>query len=206
MGVWLPATLKPIKRQDWWKGKFSLFRKLAPEGRWRVDSCPKADSPHWQSADKGIYRWMEGVPCRNSTVSSKNHLEGSCVEVWSASSWLFSVQLVFSSRVSLLPFLWGQFSELWERMSQQSSHHAVNFLHLVGGFNIYNATLRTGLRILLKAFEEEIKVLDFARWLNYHYLVLFDCFPLSLHFLTSLIKLTIWLKFFHKWKLGQEHY
>ena len=146
---------------------------------------------------------MEGVPHRNSTVSPKNHLEVSHVEVWSASSWLFSVQLLWISRVSLFPFLWGQFSELWQVMSWlQSGHHAVNVFHLVG-FLISTTQLRIWLRIFPIAFEEELKALDFAQWLNYHYLVLIDCFPLSLHFLTSLIKLTVWLKFFRK--LGRGH-
>ena len=31
--------------------------------------------------------------------------------LWPGSSWLFQVQLIFSSGVSLFPFLWGQFSE-----------------------------------------------------------------------------------------------
>jgi len=38
VGVQLFITLKPIKRQGWWKGKFVLFRRL--------DSCPKANSPN----------------------------------------------------------------------------------------------------------------------------------------------------------------
>ena len=39
-------------------------------------------------------------------------------------------------------------------------------------------------------------------WLNYYYLVSFDCFPLFLHFLTFLIKLIVWLKFFHRQNAG----
>ena len=38
-----------------------------------------------------------------------------------------------------------------------------------------------------------------------YYLVLLDCFPLFLHFLTSLIKLILWLKFFHRQKAGGGH-
>ena len=52
------------------------------------------------------------------------------------------------------------------------------------------------------ALEKELKVL--ARWLNY-YFVLFDCFPLLLHFLTSLIKLVVWLTFFHRQKASRRH-
>ena len=39
-------------------------------------------------------------------------------------------------------------------------------------------------------------------------LTLFDCFPLFVHFLTSLIKLIkliLWLRFFHRQKAGREH-
>ena len=46
------------------------------------------------------------------------------------------------------------------------------------------------------ALEEDLKILDFAYWLNYYYLVTLDCFPFLLHVLTSLIKLTCWQKFF----------
>ena len=35
-------------------------------------------------------------------------------------------------------------------------------------------------RILSLVLEEELKVLDFAEWLNYSYSVLLDCFPFSL--------------------------
>ena len=35
---------------------------------------------------------------------------------------------------------------------------------------------------------------------DYHCLVLLNCFPLFLHFLASLIKLILWLKFFHRQK------
>ena len=47
--------------------------------------------------------------------------------------------------------------------------------------------LRIWLKILSIALEEELKVLGFVLWLNYYYFVLLDCFPLFLHFLTSLI-------------------
>ena len=38
---------------------------------------------------------------------------------------------------------------------------------------------------------------------DYYYLVSFDCFPLFLHFLTSLIKLILWLNFFQRQKAGE---
>ena len=46
---------------------------------------------------------------------------------------------------------------------------------------------------------------------DYHCLVLLNCFPLFLHFLASLIKLILWLKFFHRqkagrgWGVGKDH-
>ena len=59
------------------------------------------------------------------------------------------------------------------------------------------------------ALEKELKVLDFVLWLNYYYFVLLDCFPLFLHFLTSLIKFALcnsWkaeeAKTFYKQELG----
>ena len=36
-------------------------------------------------------------------------------------------------------------------------------------------------------------------------LACFDCFPLCLHVLTSLIKLILWLKFFHRKKARTRH-
>ena len=45
---------------------------------------------------------------------------------------------------------------------------------------------------------------DFAYCPNYCF-VLFEYFPLFLHFLTSLIKLILWLKFFHRQKAGRGH-
>ena len=56
-----------------------------------------------------------------------------------------------------------------------------------GGFSIYKTAHRIWLRILAIALEKELKVLDFAPQLKGHYFVLFDCFPLLLHFLTSLV-------------------
>ena len=38
-----------------------------------------------------------------------------------------------SSRVSLFPFLWGRFSELWQLLLWvPSGHHVINLFHLVG--------------------------------------------------------------------------
>ena len=38
--------------------------------------------------------------------------------------------------------------------------------------------------------EKELKVLDFAYWLNYYHLISFNYIPLFLYVLTSLIELT----------------
>ena len=37
------------------------------------------------------------------------------------------------------------------------------------------------------------------------HLVFFDCFPLFLHFLSSLIKLILWIMFFHRQKADRKH-
>ena len=65
-------------------------------------------------------------------------------------------------------------------------------LPLGRGFSIYKIVQRTWLRILPIALEEEVKVFDFIEWLNYYYFILLDYIPLFLHFLTSLLKATIW--------------
>ena len=89
---------------------------------------------YWQSVGKNFLCGWRGLQSETAqSVSSDSHREIGHVVVWSAASWLFSVQLVFSSRVGFFPFLWGQFSELWQLASWlQSGHHAVNFFHLVG--------------------------------------------------------------------------
>ena len=65
-----------------------------------------------------------------------------------------------------------------------------------GGPSICKTAHKMWLRILSVALEEELRVLDFSQWLNYHYLASFDCFPLLLSVLTSLIKLTFLAKVF----------
>ena len=41
-------------------------------------------------------------------------------------------------------------------------------------------------------------------YINCYYLVLFDYFSLLLHFLTSMIKLILWLKFFYRQKQMED--
>ena len=44
---------------------------------------------------------------------------------------LACMHALLSSRVCLLPFIWGQFLELWQHVSRvRFGHHAVNFFHL----------------------------------------------------------------------------
>ena len=52
--------------------------------------------------------------------------------VWSVSSWWLEIQLDFSSRVRLLPFLHGQFSELWQLTPWLQSGYCVVNVYLVG--------------------------------------------------------------------------
>ena len=70
---------------------------------------------------------------------------------------------------------------------------------------MFETAHRIWLRVLYITLEKEINVLDFAYGLNCYCSVLFDYFSLLLRFLTSLIKLILWLKFFHKWKAGRGH-
>ena len=73
--------------------KVRFISEAGPRGRGvrgvRVDSCTRADSPHWQSMDKSFSIWREGVMSRNSAVRTKGCLEIAHEVVWAASSWLF---------------------------------------------------------------------------------------------------------------------
>ena len=76
--VQLLAAQKPLKKGGWWKGMFALSWMLAS----RVGTGGRGMTPvqrltlcHWQSVDKGFYRWREGTTCRNSAVSSDGHHE-----------------------------------------------------------------------------------------------------------------------------------
>ena len=51
---------------------------------------------------------------------------------------------------------------------------------------------RIWLRTLSIALKEELKVLDLVFWLNYYSFVSLDCFLVFLHFLSSLIKFSLW--------------
>ena len=112
---------------------------------------------------------------------------------WPASSWLFYVQLTFSSKVGLFPFLRGQFSELWQLMSRlQSGYHVVNFS--MWCFSIYKTAHRIWLRILSIALVKELKVFDYAKWVHHYYLVSTECFLLV--FFVFAFFLFLWLNLF----------
>ena len=74
--------------------------------------------------------------------------------------------------------------------------HVVNFSTWWGGLSIYKTAHRMW---------EETK----SPWLClmniFYYLVSFDCFPLYLYVLTSLIRLILWQRFFHRQKSGRGH-
>ena len=112
---------------------------------------------HWQSVDKGFYRWREGTTCRNSAVSSDGHHEiGHCS--LTSVTLIVSRPFIFSSRVGLFPFPWGHFSELCLLMSWlQSAPHVVHFS--TWGFRLYNRAHSIWLRITSIALEEELRVL-----------------------------------------------
>ena len=142
-GVRLLPTLKPIlERQGWWKGRFALFRRSASSGE-RADSVQMPTPPFppptisGQSAFKGAFQGCigRGRGLRLETAQSALAVILKLVTWWSDQRHLdcFGVLLIFSSRVGLLPFLWGQFSELWRLMSRlQSGHHVVKSFHLMG--------------------------------------------------------------------------
>ena len=88
--------------------------------------------------------------------------------VWSASLWLFEVQLICSFRAGSFLFPWDQFSELQQLISGlEHGHHIVmatvwSSFSTWWGFSIYKTAHRLWIRISSLALEEELKVLDFA--------------------------------------------
>ena len=82
-------------------------------------SCPKAKSPHWQHnqwARVFVDRRRElraEIAQSALTIIMTLVISGQICIIW-------IVQLIFSVRGSLFPFLWGQYSALWPLMSYYS--------------------------------------------------------------------------------------
>ena len=75
VGVFQLSSLKPVKRQDWWK---VYFQGQQPWGGRESGLLTKSQPlppthTHWQSVSMSFYRWKEGAKCRNSAVSSDSH-------------------------------------------------------------------------------------------------------------------------------------
>ena len=159
------STQKPVSRPGWLKGKFALFQMLATGGWCGEQACmSKGWLPQpWWAGGENLYRHIAGgggYMQKQHSLLWQSSSNWSSV-VWPAWSWLFWVQISFSSRVPLFPFLCSQFSELWQLKSWvQSGHHVINFSTWC--FGIYKTTHRIWLRILPIAPEKELKALDYA--------------------------------------------
>ena len=117
-GVRLLTAQKPLKRPNWWKGKFALFwmpATAAQGGAQRLTPLP------WKSGRKSFHRWKEGATMQKLCIQL-------CIQrsqLWQ-SSWNWSLAFdqgrlnCFRYRKpfhGLFSFPWGQFSELWQLMS-----------------------------------------------------------------------------------------
>ena len=125
--------------------------------------------------------------------------------------WVNSRSLWWTGRPGVLQFIGSQrvghdwATELnWTELNWYHGYSLV-IMALIspfgGNFGIYKTAPRIRFRIVCIALEKELNVFDHAYRLNFYYLISFGCFPFSLHFLTSLIKLALWLKFFHRQKI-----
>ena len=81
-GVRLLASLKPIKWQGWWKVCFILDVSNRGRGGGKDGCLSKGWLTHTHThththtiRGRELYRWREGAPSRNSTVSSDSRLE-----------------------------------------------------------------------------------------------------------------------------------
>ena len=112
--VWvrLLTAQKPIKRPDWWKGKFALFQMLAT----KAGGCLSKGwlpSPDKQEARAPMDRGGGGL-CRNSTVVSNSRL-------YIGHQWSHQHQLVlgtvnphFQGVLVPVSLRCDQFLELWQ--------------------------------------------------------------------------------------------
>ena len=127
-GVWQLNAQKPLKKPGWWKGNFALFWMLAT-GRWGEGRRLSKGQLPLQTVGKSFQRQREGTMCRNSRQLWQSSWSGSPV-VWPA-SWLFQVQLIFSSRLACFHFLEASCQNCGS-LGHSSGDPAVNFFHLVG--------------------------------------------------------------------------
>ena len=152
--VWLLASQKPTKRPGWWKGKFALFWIQQPGSR--ADTCPKAKSPHWQHNQWARAFVDRGRKLRAEIAQSALTVIMKLV-ISSPICIILIVQLIFSFRVSLFPFLWGQYSALWPLMSWlQSGHHVVNF-STWWGFQYQDSSEEMAPNIIYVVLEKKLK-------------------------------------------------
>ena len=117
-----------------------------------------------------------------------------------------TVNLQFQGRFA--PFSWGQSSELWRLCHGYSLVITQLTYSTWWGFSQDSSQGGQlpghGSERYLQP-SKGIKVSDHAYLLNYYCFVLFDYFPLFMYFLTSLIKHSLWLKFFHRQKADGGH-
>ena len=104
-GVRLLATQKPRDKSGRWKRKFALFQMLATGvGGWQT-SVQRPTFPQLASRVTRAFidrrRGLLAEIASQLWQSSSNWLS----VVWPASSWLFKVQLIFSSRICLFTLL-----------------------------------------------------------------------------------------------------
>ena len=114
-----------------------------------------APPPQPKSRGESIYRQNQGAAdtaCQNIVISN------SCFQtvIGDLTRIILTVNLQFCG----VPFICGQFSELWKLMSwEQPGHHVGNFSTWC--FGIYKIAHMIWLRIVSIALEKELKVLDY---------------------------------------------
>ena len=117
------------------------------------------------------FSWLVG----GEVIGSQHHQPGSN---WSSVSGLMgSIELTSSTQ-------WGL--QHLQSSSEDMAQHIIYSLWRTNGSSRRRNTKK-------KAAYNNFCI----EWLNYYYSILLDCFPCSLDFLTSLIKLILWLKFFY---------
>ena len=118
-GIQPLAAQKPIKKAGLVERKVCFVLDV---GKWWGNTggqtpVQRLTPLHWQPRYGSFYRQTEGAPMQKQHSEPQQSPWNWSSVVWLASPSLFQVQLVFSSRVGLIPFLRGHFSELWQLMS-----------------------------------------------------------------------------------------